>query len=237
MWARGPRRDASEVSTNLVQELTVVTLSRPNHVPAVTPAPRWVRPAVVATAVTSAAALAFGVLEARLPIGPGNAATHHSYPFLAVVAGIGLTAVAVRAARYGRRWAGLAALTGVGYALNALLIAALSYGVTPQGSALPTVALAWVEQWLFLVPDIAFSGLVVGRVAEPARVPFDSLTPREDEVLQLIAAGRSNGAIARELFLSEKTVRNHVSNVFLKLQAADRAEAIVRAREAGYGRN
>ena len=76
-----------------------------------------------------------------------------------------------------------------------------------------------------------------GRAAEPARVPFDSLTPREDEVLQLIAAGRSNGAIARQLFLSEKTVRNHVSNVFLKLQAADRAEAIVRAREAGYGRS
>src|SRR4051794_10361164 len=72
--------------------------------------------------------------------------------------------------------------------------------------------------------------------AAPFRVPFDSLTPREDEVLQLVAAGRNNAAIARELFLSEKTVRNHVSNIFAKLQAADRAEAIVRAREAGYGR-
>ena len=70
----------------------------------------------------------------------------------------------------------------------------------------------------------------------PSRVPFDALTPREDEVLQLLATGRNNAAIARELFLSEKTVRNHVSNIFLKLQAADRAETIVRAREAGYGR-
>jgi DNA-binding NarL/FixJ family response regulator len=66
---------------------------------------------------------------------------------------------------------------------------------------------------------------------------FVGLTPRVQEFLQLIAAGQNNAAIARSLFLSEKTVRNHVSNVFAKLQAADRAEAIVRAREAGYGRS
>jgi DNA-binding NarL/FixJ family response regulator len=48
-----------------------------------------------------------------------------------------------------------------------------------------------------------------------------------------IAAGRSNTEIARRLVLSDKTVRNHVSNIFVKLQAADRAQAIVRAREAG----
>jgi DNA-binding NarL/FixJ family response regulator len=54
-------------------------------------------------------------------------------------------------------------------------------------------------------------------------------------VLHLIAQGLSNGAIAGRLFLSGKTVRNHISNIFSKLQLADRAEAIVRAREAGLG--
>jgi DNA-binding NarL/FixJ family response regulator len=62
---------------------------------------------------------------------------------------------------------------------------------------------------------------------------FPELTEREREVLQLIARGRSNADIAAELVLSLKTVRNHVSNIFSKLQVADRAEAIVRAREAG----
>ena len=64
---------------------------------------------------------------------------------------------------------------------------------------------------------------------------FPELTEREHEVLDLIAAGRSNPDIATALFLSPKTVRNHVSNIFTKLQVADRAEAIVRAREAGLG--
>jgi DNA-binding NarL/FixJ family response regulator len=64
---------------------------------------------------------------------------------------------------------------------------------------------------------------------------FPDLTEREREVLELIAEGQSNQSIARRLFLSEKTVRNHVSNIFTKLQVADRAQAIVRAREAGLG--
>ena len=68
-----------------------------------------------------------------------------------------------------------------------------------------------------------------------APVPFAELTEREREVLELVARGHSNGDIARELFISHKTVRNHVSNVFAKLQVADRAQAIVRAREAGLG--
>jgi DNA-binding NarL/FixJ family response regulator len=55
-------------------------------------------------------------------------------------------------------------------------------------------------------------------------------------VLELIAQGRSNHEIARHFVLSSKTVRNHVSNVFTKLQVADRAQAIIRAREAGLGR-
>jgi DNA-binding NarL/FixJ family response regulator len=65
---------------------------------------------------------------------------------------------------------------------------------------------------------------------------FPQLTSREREVLELVAAGRSNAQIAQTLFLSPKTVRNNVSNVLAKLQVADRAEAIVRAREAGLGR-
>ncbi len=65
---------------------------------------------------------------------------------------------------------------------------------------------------------------------------FPELTAREAEVLDLIARGTSNPDIARRLHLSPKTVRNHISNIFLKLHVADRAHAIVRAREAGMGR-
>jgi DNA-binding NarL/FixJ family response regulator len=66
-------------------------------------------------------------------------------------------------------------------------------------------------------------------------VSFPELTSREREVLELIAAGRSNTEIAQVLSLSGKTVRNHVSIIFGKLRVADRAQAIVRAREAGLG--
>jgi DNA-binding NarL/FixJ family response regulator len=62
---------------------------------------------------------------------------------------------------------------------------------------------------------------------------FPGLTEREREILTLIAEHRTNPEIARRLGLSEKTVRNHVSNIFSKLQVADRAQAILRAREAG----
>jgi DNA-binding NarL/FixJ family response regulator len=86
--------------------------------------------------------------------------------------------------------------------------------------------------------DVA--GKVLGRLAAEGRGgragrPFPMLTDREVEILDLIAAGRSNGEIARRLVLSDKTVRNHVSNIFTKLAVADRAQAIVRAREAGLG--
>jgi len=64
---------------------------------------------------------------------------------------------------------------------------------------------------------------------------FPELTVREREILELVARGRSNPEITAQLVLSPKTVRNHVSNIFSKLQARDRAEAIVRAREAGMG--
>jgi DNA-binding NarL/FixJ family response regulator len=64
---------------------------------------------------------------------------------------------------------------------------------------------------------------------------FPELTEREREILTLIAQHETNPEIATRLHLSPKTIRNHVSNIFTKLQVADRAQAIVRAREAGLG--
>jgi DNA-binding NarL/FixJ family response regulator len=66
--------------------------------------------------------------------------------------------------------------------------------------------------------------------------PFPQLTERERSILELIAQGRSNHEIAASFTLSEKTVRNYVSNILGKLQVAHRAQAVVRAREAGLGR-
>ena len=65
---------------------------------------------------------------------------------------------------------------------------------------------------------------------------FPELTAREVEILDLIAQGHSNAKIAARLFVSPKTVANHLSHIFTKLQVADRAHAIIRAREAGLGR-
>lgn len=65
--------------------------------------------------------------------------------------------------------------------------------------------------------------------------PFPELTHREHEILELIAQGLNNAEIARRFVLSPKTVRNHISNIFAKLHVADRAQAIVRARDAGLG--
>ncbi|HEV8546319.1 MAG TPA: response regulator transcription factor [Candidatus Limnocylindrales bacterium] len=67
--------------------------------------------------------------------------------------------------------------------------------------------------------------------------PFPELTDRENEILELIAQGRRNPEIASRLGITDKTVRNHVATVFSKLRVADRGQAIVRAREAGLGRD
>jgi DNA-binding NarL/FixJ family response regulator len=92
--------------------------------------------------------------------------------------------------------------------------------------------------------EAVFGASIARRVADffaaprsPAAEPFPDLTDRENEILELIAQGRSNGDIASRLGIASKTVRNHVANVFNKLQVADRAQAIVRAREAGLGRD
>jgi DNA-binding NarL/FixJ family response regulator len=68
-----------------------------------------------------------------------------------------------------------------------------------------------------------------------ATARFPELTAREREILDLVARGRSNAEIAEQLVLSTKTVRNHVSSIFTKIQVVDRAQAIVKAREAGIG--
>ena len=92
--------------------------------------------------------------------------------------------------------------------------------------------------------EAIFGAAVAARILEffatdrprGTEVVFPQLTAREHEVLDLIAAGRSNTELATILVLSPKTVRNHVSNIFSKLQVADRAQAIVLARDAGLGR-
>jgi DNA-binding NarL/FixJ family response regulator len=89
---------------------------------------------------------------------------------------------------------------------------------------------------------VVFGASLAARIAEvlaptdpgPAR-PFPELTERETEILDLIAAGRSNGQIASALFLSPKTIRNNVTHILSKLQATDRAEIIIRARDRGLG--
>ena len=67
--------------------------------------------------------------------------------------------------------------------------------------------------------------------------PFPTLTERERAVLDLLASGLRTSAIAETLFLSPKTVSNHLTNIFTKLEVADRAAAIIRARESGLGRS
>jgi DNA-binding NarL/FixJ family response regulator len=78
---------------------------------------------------------------------------------------------------------------------------------------------------------------VLAYFAAPPRTvsPFPELTAREREVLDLLAAGHNNQQIAQRLDLSAKTVANHLSAIFAKLQVADRTQAILRARDAGLG--
>lgn len=72
---------------------------------------------------------------------------------------------------------------------------------------------------------------------DPSPSPFPELTEREHEILKLIAQGYTNTTIAERLYMSPKTVRNYVSSIFSKLQVSDRAQAVVRAREAGLGQD
>jgi DNA-binding NarL/FixJ family response regulator len=84
-------------------------------------------------------------------------------------------------------------------------------------------------------PGIARRAIAHLSAPATAEVPFPALTPREREILDLIATGQGNATIAARLGLSPNTVSNHISNIFAKLQVASRAEAILRARDAGLG--
>jgi DNA-binding NarL/FixJ family response regulator len=81
----------------------------------------------------------------------------------------------------------------------------------------------------------AVTELAVARRRGAANRPFAELTKREFDILELVAEGLDNHAIARRLVLSPKTVRNHVSNVLAKLNVADRSHAIVLSRQRGLG--
>ena len=85
-------------------------------------------------------------------------------------------------------------------------------------------------------PAIAERLMAYFAAGSAAAHPFPELTERERDVVELIARGRTNAAIAAELSLTLKTVQNHVSNVFTKLQVTDRSGAVIKAREAGLGR-
>jgi pimeloyl-ACP methyl ester carboxylesterase/DNA-binding CsgD family transcriptional regulator len=90
--------------------------------------------------------------------------------------------------------------------------------------------------WSQLIAEIrSFLATPDGSMPKPKALPLDDLTPRERAILEGIAGGLDNADIARSLGLSEKTVRNHITRVFDKIQVQHRYEAIVRARDAGLG--
>ena len=82
----------------------------------------------------------------------------------------------------------------------------------------------------------AVAGSLGGLLGSPAPDPFPELTPREREILNLLAANAPTAHIASVLGVSDKTVRNHQSSIFTKLAVVDRAAAVIKAREAGYPR-
>lgn len=102
------------------------------------------------------------------------------------------------------------------------------------------------EELVRAVEAVAGGDVIIGRtvadslltsVAAPTRVavPSHGLTPREVEILELLASGLPTGTIARRLDLSPKTVRNNISHIVVKMGAADRVDAVLRAREQGFG--
>jgi DNA-binding NarL/FixJ family response regulator len=98
-----------------------------------------------------------------------------------------------------------------------------------RGEAIFSPAIAQRMIQYFSAPPVSSN-----KKGQPAE--FAELTEREVEILDLIAQGHNNMIIANKLSLSIKTVQNYVSSILTKLQVADRAQAIVRAREAGFGK-
>lgn len=107
-----------------------------------------------------------------------------------------------------------------------------------QDELLRAVRAAAAGEALFSAP-IARRLMTFFARSKPHAAPevFPELTERELELLELIAQGHNNAEIAARLTISGKTVRNHISNIFSKLQVSDRAQAIIRARDAGLGRS
>jgi DNA-binding NarL/FixJ family response regulator len=124
--------------------------------------------------------------------------------------------------------------------LSALRAGASGYLLKGSGaqevlSAVRTAAAGGMVFGASLAGRIAALVATVGTRPEAPAEPFPELNQREREVLRLLARGASNDAIAAELYVSNKTVRNTVSGIYSKLHAANRVEAILKAREAGYG--
>jgi DNA-binding NarL/FixJ family response regulator len=129
--------------------------------------------------------------------------------------------------------------------LSALRAGALGYLTkdatrTAIGQAVMTAAAGQavldpaVQQRLLSAADRALGGGGGGAAPEDAASADDELTPREVDVLRLIAMGRSNREIARDLFVSEATVKTHVNRIFFKTGSRDRAQAIRYAYTHGY---
>ncbi|MEU5844216.1 response regulator transcription factor [Rhodococcus sp. NPDC047139] len=106
-------------------------------------------------------------------------------------------------------------------------------GADPSGVERAIRAVA--EGEMIVGASVAAKALAAIATSRHTAAAFPELTEREREILDLVARGLDNAAISRRLVLSQKTVRNHVSNVLGKIGASDRAAAIVRARDAGLG--
>jgi len=119
--------------------------------------------------------------------------------------------------------------------LAALRAGAYGYALKGAGPAEITAAVRAVARGEAVFGAGVAAQLLSHFARAASTAPFPQLTEREHEVLGLLARGMDNAAIARRLGVSGKTVRNHVSNVITKLHVADRAGAILRAREAGLG--
>ena len=117
---------------------------------------------------------------------------------------------------------------------RALRVEVHDNGVNSAGGWAPGVGLTAAGEAIF-GPGVARRALAYLSAPRSDQPAFPELTPREREVLALIAAGHGNAAIARRLGVATATVGNHITNIFAKLQVASRAEAIIRARSAGLG--